>query len=170
MTTKEVIKATDIACLFCLCVAAAYGLMIYPDLPDKIPIHFNGKGEPDKWGSKPSIWFLYGVVVFTYLVMKFSVKFTANSKPETLRKWNTGYKGMTNDQIKKYAIATGQEMSYFNLLIVCTLCVMFYNTVRVALGQATDIGSWMLPVVILIGTLTLTIRLVMLKKKVTSDE
>ena len=33
----------------------------YPDLPDEIPTHFNGRGQADAFGSKQSIWVLMGV-------------------------------------------------------------------------------------------------------------
>ena len=30
----------------------------YPHLPDKIPMHFNGSGRPDRWDDRGPAWFL----------------------------------------------------------------------------------------------------------------
>lgn len=50
-----------------------YALMIYPDLADTIPVHFDINGKPDEWDNKSSIYLLpiiMGVVsLFNILLM-----------------------------------------------------------------------------------------------------
>jgi uncharacterized membrane protein len=34
----------------------------YPGLPDRIPVHFGISGAPDRWGAKPEIFIMVGVM------------------------------------------------------------------------------------------------------------
>lgn len=36
-------------------------LLIWPNLPDRIPIHWNFQGEVDSWGGRGSVWILPGI-------------------------------------------------------------------------------------------------------------
>ena len=51
----------------------AYAIYLYPTLPNKIPMHFNLKGEVDGWGSRESIYLLPAIMgltsIFVYLLM-----------------------------------------------------------------------------------------------------
>ncbi len=42
----------------------------YPQLPTRIPIHFNLSGVADGWGSRGSLYGLFGVMVGLYLLME----------------------------------------------------------------------------------------------------
>lgn len=48
-----------------------YVIMHYGELPDKIPIHFDWKGQPDNTGAKYTLWML--PVMATIIGMVFSV-------------------------------------------------------------------------------------------------
>ena len=43
----------------------AWLIGIYPELPDRIPIHFNAAGEADGWGKRGMIWTLPLIALFT---------------------------------------------------------------------------------------------------------
>ena len=43
----------------------AWLIGIYPELPERIPIHFNAAGEVDGWGKKGMIWTLPLIGLFT---------------------------------------------------------------------------------------------------------
>lgn len=51
----------------------AYAAYLYPDLPSRIPTHFNLKGEADAWGGKESIFLAPSILgfvsLFVYLLM-----------------------------------------------------------------------------------------------------
>ncbi len=53
-----------------LVVYIIYIVRIQGDLPEKIPMHFNYKGEPDNWGNRDSIWFLPVLVIMLYATME----------------------------------------------------------------------------------------------------
>lgn len=48
-----------------------YALYLYPTLAERIPIHFNIKGEVDGWGSKESIFLMPFIMGFTSLFVFF---------------------------------------------------------------------------------------------------
>lgn len=43
----------------------AWLIGIYPELPDRIPIHFNAIGEADGWGKRGMIWSMPVIALFT---------------------------------------------------------------------------------------------------------
>ena len=43
--------------------------LVYPNLPDQIPVHFNSAGYPDAYDSKATIWWLPGLAVACYATL-----------------------------------------------------------------------------------------------------
>lgn len=41
----------------------------WPQLPERIPVHLNGAGQVDGWGSRTSIWFIPGIALLIYAVL-----------------------------------------------------------------------------------------------------
>ncbi len=45
-------------------IVSAYNLFIYPSLPEKIPIHWNARGEIDDWGAKEwAVWLVPAIML-----------------------------------------------------------------------------------------------------------
>jgi uncharacterized membrane protein len=42
-----------------------------PNMPDIVPIHFNGSGEANGWGSKNMIWIAFGLALPIYALLTF---------------------------------------------------------------------------------------------------
>jgi len=67
--------------LLILCILPLFYLAtVWDDLPNKIPIHWNYKGEIDGWGSKYSTFFLSAFPIFTYLMMVIIPKIDPKNK------------------------------------------------------------------------------------------
>ena len=49
------------------------GLIVYyyDLLPERIPTHFNLRGEPDDYGRKSTLWFVFGIAALLLLVLEF---------------------------------------------------------------------------------------------------
>lgn len=62
-----------LASTFLIALPFIYALMIYPDLADTIPVHFDINGKSDGWDNKSSIYFLPGIMgvvsLFNILLM-----------------------------------------------------------------------------------------------------
>ncbi len=41
----------------------------FASLPAEIPMHFNGKGEADDWGSKAVLFVVPGICIFLFFMM-----------------------------------------------------------------------------------------------------
>ena len=52
-----------------------YLVVTWPQLPEKIPSHFNFSGTPDSWAGKGSLLLLPGVSVFIYLMLSIFQRF-----------------------------------------------------------------------------------------------
>lgn len=66
---------------FVLSVAAViYTGVIYGDLPDQIPTHFDLAGNADSWGSKSSIWIVGIVMVVANLAIILVAVFSTKAK------------------------------------------------------------------------------------------
>ena len=51
-----------------------------PNLPSRIPVHFNGAGQPNGWGSPQTLWVLLAFQVLVVLVM-LSISFWSRRFP-----------------------------------------------------------------------------------------
>lgn len=50
-----------------------YLFTLYPDLPDRIPVHFDWRGAPDAWGPKIVLWAIPVIGVFIALLANLAV-------------------------------------------------------------------------------------------------
>ncbi len=48
---------------------------LYNDLPDRVPTHFNVRGQVDGWGTKQSVWLLPAVSVLMFGLFQLSLRF-----------------------------------------------------------------------------------------------
>ncbi|MFM7671945.1 MAG: SdpI family protein [Bacteroidota bacterium] len=59
--------------LFLLLLPFAYAAYLYPNAPERVPIHFNLNGEPDGWGNRSSLFIgplILGIVgIFVYVLV-----------------------------------------------------------------------------------------------------
>lgn len=59
--------------LLLVLIPFGYAFYLWPDLPDRIPTHFDINGKPDAWGKKESIFILPlvmgGMGLFVYLLL-----------------------------------------------------------------------------------------------------
>jgi uncharacterized membrane protein len=65
MTTRIALGIAGVLIL----AAAAYSAVLYPQLPNQIPIHWNARGQIDGWGSKDFGLFLMPGIMAGLLIM-----------------------------------------------------------------------------------------------------
>jgi len=122
----------------------------YGDLPDRIPTHFNGSGEPDGFSSKSIMWILmsitlimaFGMWYLTRIPHKFNYlnRVTAENAEETY------YRGRLLIRV-------------LNTGIIWIFIFIIWRTVEVVKGEAAGLGQWFLPVVLIV-TLVVPIYMV----------
>ena len=111
-------------------------ILVWGDLPDRIPTHYNFAGEVDGWGSKASI-LLLPVIGTVMLPLLIAVEFF----PQT---WNTGVQVTPLNQVFVYR-TTKSMLVTLELTLLLTFAIINVFTVR-----ATSVPIWLLPVTMLL--------------------
>lgn len=119
----------SIAALLFLWIHAFY---FYSKLPDTIPVHYNIKGEVDRYGSKGTIWFLptLGLVIFSGFGLLNRYPHVFNyAKPIT-----------EENALREYSLA----VRLFRLLRVIILLFFVFINIQIIEG-ISKLEWWVLP-------------------------
>ncbi|MBM7583770.1 putative membrane protein [Bacillus pakistanensis] len=134
---KSVIeKSIDIMSLALLLISIVYVLMVWSSLPSEIPIHFNIKGEVDRWGGKEGIWFLPAIGVFIWLSLTILEKYP--------HKYN--YLNLTLQNAKKQYLNARLLVNVLKGECVFVFVFFTWQSVNIANGNNIGIGIWELPI------------------------
>ncbi|MCP3740230.1 DUF1648 domain-containing protein [Rossellomorea sp. BNER] len=133
-------KSIDILSLSILIMSIVFVFIVWSSLPSEIPIHFNLKGEVDRWGGKEGIWLLpaIGLLIWISLTIleKYPHKYNFfNLTPKNARKQYINARLLVN-------ILKGE----------CVFIFVFFTgqSVNIANGNSFGIGFWELPVFLFI--------------------
>lgn len=134
-------KSLEILALILILGQIVYTAVLYPQLPSKIPTHFNFAGEADGWGGKGSIIVLVITTVGLYILLTVTMFFP--------RLWNVPVK--ITDQNRGIIFRYVMNMVLLDkLLIVASFFYITYCSI-----SATKMGWWFTPVM-LVGVLGVT--------------
>lgn len=137
---KEIIAATSIMGMF--------GLLIFyfPDLPDKIPAHFNANGEVDRFDPKASAWILPTVSVFLYFGLT-----GLNQFPHI---YNYPVKITPENAYHQYRIVS-KMIRTLKAVIMLFFFYTGYMSIQIGLGDQIGLKDYVLPTFLLtlLGTL-----------------
>ncbi|SOC36074.1 DUF1648 domain-containing protein [Ureibacillus acetophenoni] len=110
-----------------------FALINWPQLPDKIPGHFNALGEVDRWGSKYEIIILPIIGLFIFTLMTFFEKAPhMHNYPKRLNESNVEQFYLNSRMILN--MTKNSCLIIFGLLIV--------QVIRVAKGEIESLGGW----------------------------
>lgn len=115
-------------------------------LPDSIPVHFNASGEPDRFGSKYTIWFMPILGIVLYIGLSIVTRY-----PHT---YNYVVRITEENAKRQYFLAT-KLMRILNLQVVLIFFYINYGMIQTALGQSNGLGSLVFPIITvpILGTL-----------------
>lgn len=130
----------------------------YPDLPNEIPTHFNGRGQADAFGSKQTIWILMGVFSSIFVGI-----YILNKYPHL---HNYTVKITEENALKNYRFSTRvlRVVNFLNLLLLAYILKTMMTPYE---KQSTAFGGWFLPT-IMIGSLVLIIYIFVKANKMNS--
>lgn len=153
ITKSSIEKIHDWICMIVILGIFSYTMVTIFKIPDRIPTHYNAKGEADHWGSKWSIFVPFGLMEVVYFFMSFFQK-----HPEMHNM--PGRRTARKEHISRLML------SWLKLEVVLILAFIIWNSIRDAMGGSGSIGIWFLPVmgVVLIGTLVVSLVLMLRKK------
>lgn len=81
-----------------LTATAVIGLMLYPDMPDPVPVHWGAGGEPDRfepknlWSALMSVWLGFGTLIFMTFMMWLVTKLPMNMPVNVPRELEREYR------------------------------------------------------------------------------
>lgn len=78
----------DIVMLVVWLLPLAYFVYVYPQLPNNVALHFNLKGEPDRWGHKQESIFPVMLIFGVSIVVALLVRFLPNIDPKKKVKYS----------------------------------------------------------------------------------
>jgi uncharacterized membrane protein len=122
-----------------LCTMWVYIIIVYENLPETIPIHYNALGSPDNFGKKWMILSLPIVSTVLFIGLTF-----LNYFPET---FNYPIKINEDNALVQYTYAT-RLIRYLKLVIVFIFGLTLFQTTRYPLNQNDGLGIWFLPMVL----------------------
>ncbi|MGX1901925.1 uncharacterized protein DUF1648 [Thermolongibacillus altinsuensis] len=127
--------------IFGLVAMFVYVTLIWSELPETIPRHFNSKGEPDGFGGKGSILVLpfvgLGIFILTTLLSQIPNAFNDPDR-------------VTEEQKQRLYIHGRICMSFLQTQIIYFLLYGVWQTAQVALGKASGLGIYVLPIFLFI--------------------
>ena len=136
----------------------ALPLINYFDLPEIIPIHFNGAGKADRFGNKTHIFVL--PIISTLLFVGLTI---LNKNPHV---FNYPSQITKENAVHQYTNAT-RMMRVLKLVIVLLFGLIIFKTIENVNGNADGLGTWFLPFTIgLFISLTIYFLIISMKDKI----
>lgn len=109
----------------------------YNNLPDIIPIHFNGAGQADGFGGKATILTLPIVSTILFIGMTVLNKFPhLFNHPTNITREN---------ELRLYTNAT-RLIRYLKLILVIIFGFIVFKTIQNVNGEADGLGIWFTPI------------------------
>lgn len=112
-----------------------FTVKFYPLLPEIIPTHFGGGGEPDGFGSKATILGLPIVSTVLYLMLTIFSLYP--------HKMNYSATITAENAEVQYRIMT-RMIRVLKVFVLLIFWMLDYKTVQIALGWPDVLGSWFL--------------------------
>ncbi|MDX2136299.1 MAG: DUF1648 domain-containing protein [Saprospiraceae bacterium] len=111
----------------------------FAELPETIPIHFNGSGEADGFGSRYLIWMfpvLGGLMFLVFTYMLWNPHKLNYSRPVTLENAEAIYQ------------IGSRILRFLRLTISVLLAYLAFVVISTATGAQSGTGKWFLPVLL----------------------
>lgn len=103
-----------------------YVILNYTELPEEIPTHLNGSGDPDDYGHKMTIWMLPIIATFMYGLM-----FVINKFPHI---HNYMVNITEENALKNYKLST-RLVRFINLFCLILFAVIVFELIAIAKGN-----------------------------------
>lgn len=127
----------EILPIISLLVFFGFTLYQFSRLPETIPTHFNGSGEPDDYGSKYTLWILPLVALVIYAILSLVSKI-----PEKL---NYPVK-ITPANARKQYILSIRLLRYLKLAMILMFFFISYQTTMIAQHKIVGLGPFFIPI------------------------
>lgn len=124
-------RALDLLGLLTLIGLSCYLFFTRDVWPETLPVHYNGAGEPDGWGSRTTVWNLFGTVWLLYIGITAVERFPSC--------WNTGVRITEKNRECVYRALKNM------LVTVKTVLVVHIAYLIVAIVRSESLGRGYMP-------------------------
>jgi uncharacterized membrane protein len=128
----------DFTAIAVFIVGAANLIMQWSSIPGTVPIHFNGAGEPDGWGSKNNLWVLLLIGFMMWVLLTVLEKF-----PHVYN-----YLFLTEENAERQYKNGRLMLNIIKNEILFFFVYMSWVSTGVAMGENDGLGLWILPIFI----------------------
>jgi uncharacterized membrane protein len=119
-------------------------LFYFNSLPERIPLHFDGSGNPDSWGSRYTIFVLPAIGTVLYFFM------TLMGKHHNLMNFPVQ---RTPENEEALIQMTRLQLRYTKLLVNLLFIYIVWGMVQIALEKASTMAIW--PIFFFVGIILL---------------
>ena len=132
-------KISEVASLFFITAGILIVAFSLPELPDTVPVHFDLRGEPNRYGSKYELWVVAGVSLLIWML--FSL---LSSRPHLFN-----YPSQKNDQEAQYKLGA-KMMRSLKAWILFFFVILNLIIVYSARSGKADGAIWLIAFLLMI--------------------
>jgi uncharacterized membrane protein len=149
--TPVIGKIFNVIALMAFLSSIFYLITQWSVLPEKVPTHYNGIGEPDDWGHKGFIFIplIIGIVLWVGLTILEKYPHLHN------------YSGLTEENVERKYKSSMMLLNFIKNEMLLFFAFSSFNDVVVANGKDSILGIWELP--LFIGVIFSTLAFFMIR-------
>ncbi|HLR71776.1 MAG TPA: DUF1648 domain-containing protein [Pseudogracilibacillus sp.] len=117
-------------------------MIVWTEIPEEVPAHFNFKGEVDRFGSKWELFILPGIALLTTLLIQTLEKF-----PEI----HNYPKRFSEANAKDFYLNSRKMVNQLKNAMLIIFSMILFESISIALGWDIRLNKFFMPIVI-IGT------------------
>ena len=130
--------------------------VLWGEIPDEIPGHFNGLGEVDRWGSKFELFILPCIGLFLWIMMSLLEKAPhMHNYPARLNESN----------VEKFYLNSRKALNEIKNVCLIMFAILIFQIIKVSLGKLQSLGWWFTPLLI-IGMVAFIIKAIITSSKI----
>ncbi len=148
-TSDRITEVLSIISLVILVIVVAF---YYSGLPDSVPVHYDLKGVPDRYGNKSTLLILPAVGIILYLGLTIITRFP--------HAFNYPVKITTDNARKQYTIAI-RMLRIVKFMVIVMFTIITYTSIKTAIGEYNGLGAWLIPLFMVAITLVIGYYLLM---------
>lgn len=131
----------NLVSLFAIASNFSLLLILWNDLPERVPIHFGITGVADRWGSKQHLILLPLIALGIYIVLTIA-----------LRLGNPGNSliAITPENAERQKVLMTRMIAWIQAETLWLFTLVEWQSIRVAMGRANGLGGQFLPIVLVV--------------------
>ncbi|MDF2859368.1 MAG: hypothetical protein K0Q87_5219 [Neobacillus sp.] len=130
-------------------------IIVWGNLPEEVPGHYNALGEVDRWGSKWELLILPGMGAFIILLMQ-----TIEHFPET----HNYPQRFDESNAEQFYLHSRKMINQLKNICLIIFALILFESVAISIDWGEGFGIWFLPIVIISVGLPIVLGIIKQKK------